>query len=79
MARSHHRPKKHHPQQPHHTSTAKTRSKATSVFLILFSVFGAGIGYFAGESILALIIGLVVGSTLGYLIGRSLDKQPVKK
>jgi len=77
MARSHHRHKKHHPQQPRAVSP-KPKRKAAPVFAIFLGVFGLGIGYFAA-GIPALIAGAVLGAVIGYVIGHNLDKMAVKK
>ena len=78
MARSHHRHKKHHPQQPRAVSSRPKR-KAAPVFAIFLGVFGLGIGYFAAGTIPALIIGAVIGVVIGYLIGHNLDKMAIRK
>ena len=74
MARSHHRHKRHHPQQQHALSS-KPKRKAAPVFIIFLGVFGLGLGYFAGGTISALIIGAIIGGIIGYLIGHNLDKM----
>jgi len=80
MARSHHRPKKHHPQQQHPAS-ARARKKAAPVISIFIGFFGLAIAYFAagGPNIAALIAGAVIGAVAGYLIGNSIDKASLKK
>ena len=78
MARSHHRHKKHHPQQPR-VGSSKPKRKAAPVFAIFLGVFGLGIGYFAAGTIPALIIGAIIGSVIGYLIGYNLDKMAFRK
>jgi hypothetical protein len=81
MARSHHRPKKHHPQQQQHAGTSKPRKKAAPVISIFLGVFGLAIGYFAaGEfNIIALVAGAAIGALAGYLIGNNIDKAALKK
>jgi uncharacterized membrane protein len=79
MARSHHRHKKYHPAQYHPASPRSKRKTASAVFIIFLGLFGMGIGYFAGGTIVALIIGAIIGAVIGYLIGYNLDKMASKK
>ena len=81
MARSHHRHKKHHhPQYRQPTVSSKVKRKGGAwVFIVFFSVFGLGIGYFAAGTLVAIIIGAVVGALIGYLIGHNLDRMASKK
>ena len=79
MARSHHRPKKHHPQQQHATARKQPR-KAAPIMSVFIGLFGLGMGYFAsGLTPSALIIGAILGGLVGYLIGHGMDKASREK
>jgi uncharacterized protein YcfJ len=72
MARSHHRPKKHHPQQ--HAVSAKAKRKGMPVFTVFGAVFGMLLGYLVG-SVVGLFIGLIGGIAIGYFVGNSIDSR----
>jgi uncharacterized membrane protein YfcA len=78
MARSHHRKKhKEHLRQfkhSHDTISTKTKGKASTTFLIVGTITGFAISYFAQGTPLWLAAGFVVGGLAGYFIGRRIDK-----
>jgi hypothetical protein len=84
MARSHHRKKhKEHLRQfqhSHESALATTpKRKAAKVFTVVGAVIGLAVSYFAtNRSVLWVIAGVIAGSAAGYLLGRNIDKQPVK-
>lgn len=79
MARSHHRHKKPQSAQYHPPGSRSKRKTASTVFTIFIGIFGAGFGYFAAGTIVALIVGAIIGGVIGYLIGYNLDKIASKK
>jgi len=74
MARSHHRPKKHHPQQ-HHAVSAKTKRKGMPVITIFGAAFGMLLGYLIAGNLIAVFIGLIAGGAIGYFIANSIDSS----
>lgn len=77
MARSHHRPKKHHQQQ--HAVSAKTRKKGVTVITIFIAVFGLLMGYLVGGGdVVYIVLGLLGGVLVGYIVGRSVDNAKTK-
>jgi len=79
MARSHHRPKKHH-HQPHHAVSAKTKRKGTTALTILLAVFGLLIGYLAGGgNLIFMIVGLLVGAIAGWFVSIAIGNSDTKR
>ncbi len=81
MARSHHRKKhKEHLRQfkqsnDTNTTTARSKTKASSVFAIAGALVGFAVGYFATQgTILWVAVGTFAGALAGYFIGRKIDE-----
>jgi len=79
MARPHHR-KKHKShlrqyQQSQHTTTSRSRNKASSIFAIVGAVAGLAVAYFASQGdTIWILAGLVLGFLFGYILGKQVEK-----
>lgn len=64
-----------HPFQKRSDIPGKQRTSATTVLTILFGVFGAIIGFFAGADYVTLGIFALIGGVVGYFIGKAMVRD----
>lgn len=74
MPRSRKRPGHHYHKEA--AIPAKQRVKGRVIWAILFGVFGLLMAFFAaGNSYVALALGLLIGSALGYVVGKKMETE----
>ena len=61
----------HHYQKPSDIP-GKQRTSATTVFIVLFAIFGGIIGFFADGSAMLMGILALLGGVAGYFIGKAM-------
>lgn len=65
-----------HQYQKPSTVPASQRVKGRIVWAILFAVFAGLIALFAaGESYVALAIGVILGAVVGYVVGKNMERN----
>ncbi|GAA4738213.1 hypothetical protein [Flavisolibacter ginsenosidimutans] len=75
MPQSRNRAGHHHYQKPS-AIPASQRVKGRIIWAILFAVFAGLIALFAaGESYVALLIGVIIGAVVGYFVGKNMERD----
>jgi hypothetical protein len=69
----------HHPHQKPAAIPARQRTNGSTIWALLFAIFGCLIALFAvGSNYVALAIGAIAGGAIGYIIGKKMEEDSSK-